>query len=65
METERFYHDKYTIELIYQPFFDDSTPKSRQYKIFIKKERNILVERYGFTHSAAIAFVKKWIIEHT
>ena len=45
METERFYHDKYTIELIYQPFFDDSTPKSRQYKIFIKKEGNILVER--------------------
>lgn len=65
METERFYHDKYTIELIYQPFFDDSTPKSRQYKIFIRKEGIILVERYGFTHSGAIAFVKKWIIEHT
>lgn len=64
METERFYHDKYTIELIYQPFFDDSTPKIRQYKIFIKKEGNIL-ERYGFTHSGAIAFVKKWIIDHT
>lgn len=51
----------YTIELTYRPFFDESKPKSQQYKVVIKKAEMALIDRYGLTRGAAIDYAKKWI----
>ena len=56
MDVERIIYLGYEIELIYQPFFDDSTPKSKQYKLIIKMQGRELINRYRFTRSGAIAF---------
>lgn len=65
MDVEKIVYLGYEIELIYQPFFDDSKPKSKQYKVIIKKNGNDLINRYGFTRSGAIAFYKKWIADNS
>ena len=46
----------YTAEIIFQPFFDDSTQKSKQYKLIIKQDDKELINRYGFTRNGAVAF---------
>lgn len=51
----------FEIDLIYQPFFDNSTPRSRQYKLIIKKYGLEFVNKYGFTYSGAKTFYKRWI----
>ena len=61
MDVERIIFLGYEIELIYQPFFDDSTPKSKQYKLIIKKQGREFINRYEFTRSGAVSFYKKWI----
>jgi hypothetical protein len=65
MDVERIIYLGYEIELIYQPFFDDSTPKSKQYKLIIKKQGRELINRYGFTRSGAITFYKRWIADNS
>lgn len=65
MDVERIIYLGYEIELIYQPFFDDSTPKSKQYKLIIKMQGRELINRYGFTRSGAIAFYERWITENS
>ena len=62
---EKCNYEGYEIELIYQPFYDDSTPKSKQYRLIIKKQGNELINRYGLTRSGAIAFYKKWIADNS
>lgn len=61
MSSEKIIYLGYIIEIIYQPFFDDSTAKSKQYQLIIKKDGLELINRYGITRSSAIAFSKKWI----
>ena len=51
----------YTAEIIFQPFFDDSTQKSKQYKLIIKQDDKELINRYGFTRNGAVAFFEKWL----
>ena len=65
MYMEKCNYEGYEIELIYQPFYDDSTPKSKQYRLIIKKQGNELINRYGLTRSGAIAFYKKWIADNS
>ena len=65
MDFEKIIYLGYEIELIYQPFYDDSTPKSKQYKLIIKKQGHELINRYGFTRSGAIAFYKRWASDHS
>lgn len=48
----------YEIELIYQPFYDDSTPKSKQYKLIIKKDNIEFMNPYGLTRGSALAYSK-------
>lgn len=38
MDIEKIQYLGYEIVLIYQPFFDDATPKSRQYRVIARKE---------------------------
>lgn len=65
MNIEKINYRGYDIEIIYQPFFDDSTAKSKQYKLIIKKQGNEYINRYGLTYSGAISFYKKWIDKHS
>lgn len=61
MNKEVIYYEDYIAEIIYQPFFDDSTAKSKQYKLIIKKDNKEFINRYGFTKNGAITFFKKWV----
>ena len=61
MKIEKFEYMGYIAELIYQPFFDDSTPRSRQYKLKIIKDNTVLIDRYNFTRDGAIAFFHRWV----
>lgn len=61
MDIEKKQYLGYEIVLIYQPFYDDSTPKSRQYRVIVKKENTEFINRYGLTRSSALAYSKKWI----
>lgn len=65
MDVEKIIHLGYEIELIYQPFYDDSMPKSKQYRLIIKKQGHELINRYGFTRSGAIAFYKRWVADNS
>lgn len=61
MKTEIIEYEGYTAKIIYQPFFDDSTAKSQQYKLIIEKEGHVYIDRYGFTNSGAKTFFKRWV----
>ena len=61
MDVEKNNYRGYDIELIYRPFYDDSTQKSKQYKLLIKKHGVECINKYGLTRSGAINFYKKWI----
>ena len=61
MDNEKIQYLGYEIVLIYQPFYDDSTPKSRQYRVIVKKENIEFINRYGLTRGSALAYSKKWI----
>lgn len=37
MNIEEIEYLNYTVKIIYQPFFDDSTPRSKQYQLIIEK----------------------------
>ena len=44
MNVEKINYSGYDIEIIYQPFFDDSTAKSKQYQLIIRKDgKNTLI----------------------
>ncbi len=58
-------YKEYKVEIIYQPHFDDKTPKSKQYLLIISKDNREYIHRYGFTNSGANAFYKNWIDKHT
>ena len=38
MNVEKINYSGYDIEIIYQSFFDDSTAKSKQYQLIIRKD---------------------------
>lgn len=61
MNVEKFNYTGYDIEIIYQPFFDDSTAKSKQYQLIISKDGKEYINRYGLTRSYAITYYKQWI----
>ena len=61
MDIEKIQFLGYEIELIYQPFYDDSTPKSKQYRLIVKKNNIEFINRYGLTRSNALNYSKKWI----
>lgn len=61
MDIEKIQYLGYEIVLIYQPFYDDSTPKSRQYRVIVKKENIEFINRYGLTRGSALAYSKNWI----
>lgn len=65
MNVEKFDHLGYDIEIIYQPFFDDSTAKSKQYKLIIRKDGVEYINRYGLTHGSAVAFYQRWTDKKT
>lgn len=52
---------QYEMELIYQPFFDASTPESKQYTLIVKKVTDEYTNCYGQTLSSALAYQNKWI----
>ncbi len=61
MNIEKNNYRGYDIELVYQPFFDDSKPKSKQYQLIIKSQGVEYINQYGLTRSGAISFYKKWV----
>ncbi len=61
MKIENLNYRGYEIKLIYQPFFDDSTAKSKQYNVIVKKGDIEFINRYGLTRGSAIAYSKEWI----
>ena len=61
MDIEKMQYLGYEIVLIYQPFYDDATPKSRQYRVIVKKEDIEFINRYGLTRNSALAYSKEWI----
>ncbi len=61
MDIEKLQYLGYEIVLIYQPFYDDATSKSRQYRVIVRKENIEFINRYGLTRSSALAYSKKWI----
>ncbi len=61
MNVEKIKYLGYDIELIYQPFYDSSTPISQQYRLIIKKQEKVLINKYRFTRSGAISFYKSWV----
>ena len=61
MNIEKIQYFGYEIELIYQPFYDDSTPKSKQYKLIVKKDNIEFINRYRLTRGSALTYSKKWI----
>lgn len=65
MNVEKINYSGYDIEIIYQPFFDDSTAKSKQYQLIIRKDGKEHVNRYGLTRSSAITHYMRWIDKKT
>ena len=65
MNVEKINYSGYDIEIIYQPFFDDSTAKSKQYQLIIRKDGKEYVNRYGLTRSSAITYYKRWMDKKT
>ncbi len=61
MNIEKFNYSGYDIKIIYQPFFDDSTAKSKQYQLIIRKDGREYINRYGLTRGSAIAYYQRWI----
>ena len=61
MNVEEMNYLGYDIEIIYQPFFDDSTAKSKQYQLIIRKDGKELINRYGLTRGSAITYYQRWI----
>ena len=61
MNIERINDSGYDIEIIYQPFFDDSTAKSKRYQLIIRKDGAEFINRYGLTRGCAISFYQRWI----
>ena len=61
MNIEKINYSGYDIEIIYQPFFDDSTAKSKQYQLIIRKDGVEYVNRYGLTRGSAIIYYHRWI----
>ena len=64
MRNERINYLGYEIEIIYQPFYDDSTAKSKQYRVIIKKDEIEYINRYGSTRNGAVTFYKNWVNKH-
>ena len=61
MNVEKISYLGYDVELIYQPFYDITASKSQQYKLIIKKQGKVCIDRYRFTRSGAISFYKNWV----
>lgn len=61
MNIEEIEYLNYTVKIIYQPFFDDSTPRSKQYQLIIEKGGVELTNRYGLTYNGAKTWFKRWI----
>lgn len=61
MKKEILHYKNYIAEVIFQPFYDDSTPMSKQYQLIIKKDNIALIKRYRFTRNGAITFFKTWV----
>ena len=61
MKIEKINSFGYDIEIVYQPFFDDSKPKSKQYQLIIKRNNVEYVNCYGMTYNSAVVRYKKWI----
>lgn len=61
MKKEVIEYKGYKGEIIYRPFFDDSTPLSKQYKLIISKEGKIYIDRYRFTGNGAKTFFHRWV----
>lgn len=58
---EKYEYKNYIAILEYQPFFDDSTPRSQQYNLKIEKDGKTFINRYRFTGSGAITFFHRWV----
>lgn len=61
MKTETIEYEGYKATIIYQPFYDDSTPKSQQYKLTIEKDGRVYIDRYRFTNNGAKTFFIRWV----
>lgn len=64
MNIEKIEYLGFDVEIIYQPFFDDSTARSKQYKVIIKKDGVEQASRYGITYNNALVYYKNWINKH-